>query len=39
MQWDSLETWRAFIRRIHKVLEYRADGSVREIFYKGDVEE
>ena len=39
VQWDSLETWRAFIRRIHKVLEYRADGSVREIFYKGDVEE
>ena len=39
MQWDSLETWRAFIRRIHKVLEYRADGSVREIFCKGDVEE
>lgn len=39
VQWDSLETWCAFIRRIHKVLEYRADGSVREIFYKGDVEE
>ncbi len=39
VQWDSLETWRAFVRRIHKVLEYRADGSVREIFYKGDVEE
>lgn len=39
VQWDSLETWRAFIRRIHKVLEYRADGSVREIFYKGDVGE
>ncbi len=39
VQWDSLETWRAFIRRIHKVLEYRADGSVRELFYKGDVEE
>ena len=39
VQWNSLETWRAFIRRIHKVLEYRADGSVREIFYKGDVEE
>lgn len=39
VQWDSLETWRAFIRRIHKVLEYRADGSVREIFCKGDVEE
>ena len=38
VQWDSLETWRAFIRRIHKVLEYRADGSVREIFCKGDVE-
>lgn len=36
VQWDSLETWRAFVRRIHKVLEYRADGSVREIFYKGD---
>lgn len=39
VQWDSLETWRAFIRRIHKVLEYRADGSMREIFYKGDEEE
>ena len=39
VQWNSLETWRAFIRRIHKVLEYRADGSVRELFYKGDVEE
>lgn len=24
------ETWRAFLRRIHKVIEYKADGSVVE---------
>lgn len=25
-----LETWRAFLRRIHKVIEYRQDGSIIE---------
>ena len=28
------ETWRAFLRRIHKVYEYHADGTVDEIDFK-----
>lgn len=26
-QWDRPETWRAFLRRIHNVIEYLPDGS------------
>ena len=26
-QWDRPETWRAFLRRIHTVIEYLPDGS------------
>lgn len=26
-QWDRPETWRAFLRRIHNVIEYHPDGS------------
>ena len=26
-QWDRPETWRAFLRRIHAVIEYLPDGS------------
>lgn len=26
-QWDRPETWRAFLRRIHTVIEYRKDGT------------
>lgn len=26
-QWDRPETWRAFLRRIHTVVEYLPDGS------------
>ncbi len=28
VQTDEPATWRAFLRRIHKVIEYRTDGSV-----------
>lgn len=27
VQWNQYETWRAFLRRIHKVMEYKQDGS------------
>ena len=27
-QWDRPETWRAFLRRIHTVIEYRKDGTM-----------
>ena len=30
VQWERPETWEAFLRRIHKVVEYRADGSTSE---------
>jgi len=30
IQRSRLETWRAFLRRIHKVVEYRKDGTIRE---------
>lgn len=29
-QMEHPETWKAFLRRIHKVVEYRADGSTVE---------
>ena len=29
-QTDRPETWKAFLRRIHTVVEYRADGSTVE---------
>ena len=29
------ETWRAFLRRIHKVVEYRKDGATREAILQG----
>ena len=29
-QIEHPETWKAFLRRIHKVVEYRADGSISE---------
>jgi len=28
IQWGTPETWRAFMRRIHKVVEYHHDGSI-----------
>ena len=31
-QWDRPETWRAFLRRIHTVIEYLPDGST--VIYK-----
>ena len=30
VQKDRPETWRAFLRRIHKVLEYKKDGTIIE---------
>lgn len=30
VQWDRPETWQAFLRRISKVVEYKADGSTIE---------
>ena len=30
VQWDRPETWKAFLRRISKVVEYRGDGSTME---------
>ena len=27
---NHLETWRAFLRRIHKMVEYRKDGTIRD---------
>ena len=28
VQWERWETWKAFLRRIGKVVEYKADGSI-----------
>ena len=28
---DKLETWKAFLRRIHTVTEFRKDGTIREV--------
>lgn len=33
IQKDKPETWRAFLRRIHEVKEYRKDGYVQEVLY------
>ncbi|HBR01653.1 MAG TPA: viral replication protein [Ruminiclostridium sp.] len=30
VQWGHYETWRAFLRRIHRIIEYKPDGSVTE---------
>ena len=30
VQWNYYETWRAFLRRIHRVIEYKQDGSTWE---------
>lgn len=30
IQYSEPATWQAFLRRIHKVIEYRPDGSIRE---------
>jgi len=31
IQRDKLETWNAFLRRIHSVTEFRKDGTIREV--------
>ena len=31
---DKLETWNAFLRRIHTVTEFRKDGTIREVPYE-----
>ncbi len=31
IQRDKLETWNAFLRRIHTVTEFRKDGTIREV--------
>lgn len=30
VQWNRFETWQAFLRRIHKIIEYRHDGTIHE---------
>jgi len=30
IQWNHYETWLAFLRRIHKIIEYKQDGSIVE---------
>ena len=30
VRWNHYETWQAFLRRIHKVIEYNQGGSVKE---------
>ena len=30
IQWNQPETWQAFLRRIHRVMEYTSDGTVWE---------
>ena len=30
IQWNHRETWQAFLRRIHKIIEYKQDGSTIE---------
>lgn len=29
-QWNRPETWRAFLRRIHRLIHYKADGTIEE---------
>lgn len=36
VQHNQPETWKAFLRRINGVVEYRVDGTVNEINLKGD---
>ena len=31
---DKLETWNAFLRRIHTVTEFRKDGTIREVSHE-----
>jgi len=33
VQWNHRKTWQAFLRRIHKVIEYTQDGSVIETIH------
>ena len=33
IQWNHFETWKAFLRRIHKTIEYNQDGSTMETIY------
>ena len=37
IQRSQLETWRAFLRRIHHIIEYLPDGSTRELITPGGV--
>ena len=37
IQRSQLETWRAFLRRIHHIIEYLPDGSTRELLTPGGV--
>jgi len=32
----KLETWNAFLRRIHTVTEFRKDGLIREVHYESN---
>ena len=34
IQRSKLETWHAFLRRIHTVTEFRKDGTIREVSYE-----
>ena len=34
----KLETWNAFLRRIHTVTEFRKDGIIREVKYENPQE-
>jgi len=31
IQKQEMETWNAFLRRIHTVTEFRRDGTIREV--------
>ena len=34
----KLETWHAFLRRIHTITEFRKDGIIREVKYENPQE-
>ena len=34
VQHSRPETWKAFLRRIHKVYEYTSDGGIFEVMFK-----
>ena len=36
IQRSKLETWHAFLRRIHTVTEFRKDGLIREVHYESN---